>query len=228
MGDWLSALWSLDGLFLLGDVIATAAMGWGIILETPEEPSPKQKVANRLVMFGVVAETLFSILLFVHDGSVSNQQQRKIIHLETLLAARSLPSDGSAAISSVLAKYSGQSFEIHTYDDDTEAADFTSELERSLTSAGWLKQEPPGPFGLGGVVAGVVVYVGVESSLPTKEAANALVGALKAKHIDAMVKAVEALPAKNRLNITVGIKPVRISALTARPLTDTDFRSFEG
>jgi hypothetical protein len=72
-------------VLLGGDVIATIAVGWGIIWEAPEYPPSYHEIAKRLVIWGIVAETLCSIFIFTFDESVSSSQQGKIIALETQL-----------------------------------------------------------------------------------------------------------------------------------------------
>jgi len=61
---------------LLGDVLATVAVGWGIIFE--HGPTETRKVADRLVIWGIVAETLFSVSLFTFDEGISSAQKSRI------------------------------------------------------------------------------------------------------------------------------------------------------
>src|SRR5271155_4139429 len=88
---------------LLGDVLATIAVGWGILLE--HGPPETRKIADRLVFYGIVAETLCSLALFSFDEGISSAQQRissaqqsKIIALETKLAARVLTEEQQNAL----------------------------------------------------------------------------------------------------------------------------------
>jgi hypothetical protein len=165
-------------------------------------------------MFGVVAETLFSVLLSAHDCAVSNSQQRtislqkdKIIALENRLSDRSLSSEDEASISRALSPYIGQSFEIHTYESDKEAADITDEIRSTLRNAHWRDQNSSGDFGMATVVAGVSVRIDASASQGTKSAARALVATLNEHNIAATTRTLANTGAPQRLNVTVGIKP---------------------
>jgi hypothetical protein len=64
-----------------GDVLATVAVGWGIIWEAPEQPASRHVIAKKLVIWGILAETLCSICLFAFDETISHSQQTEIIAL---------------------------------------------------------------------------------------------------------------------------------------------------
>jgi len=65
----------------VGEVVATIAVGVGIVLETPENPTPRQKFAIGLVVLGVFAETVCSVWLFTHDAGIIQSQQKEILAL---------------------------------------------------------------------------------------------------------------------------------------------------
>jgi hypothetical protein len=64
-------------IYLLGgDVLATMAVGAGIVWE--HGPPEVWVIANRLVIWGIVAETLCSVALFAFDEGISGAQQATI------------------------------------------------------------------------------------------------------------------------------------------------------
>jgi len=88
---------------LAGDVLATWAVAAGIIWEG-DVITVSHEIAKRLVLWGVVLETMCSIALFAFDEGISHGQQlvieeqkREIIALETRLAPRVL-SPGQAKL----------------------------------------------------------------------------------------------------------------------------------
>ena len=104
---------------LVGDVLATFAVGVGIISE--HGPEDVQKVANRLVIWGVIAETLFSVALFAYDANFAGEQQEvirsqndKLIALETRLAPRHLDAGEKDEFIKRMKKLSGTKFALST------------------------------------------------------------------------------------------------------------------
>jgi hypothetical protein len=68
---------------LVGDILATFAVGLGIIWE---HGSPEiRTVANRWVIGGIIVETLCSVLLFAYDANVIGSQNDKIVSLDQQL-----------------------------------------------------------------------------------------------------------------------------------------------
>jgi hypothetical protein len=65
---------------LAGDILATIAIGFGIIWE--HGPPDVRVIANRLVIGGVAIETLCSALLFAYDANTIGAQNEKIIAME--------------------------------------------------------------------------------------------------------------------------------------------------
>ncbi len=69
-------------------VLASFAVGAGIILEGPKYSSSVHRIAFWLVVVGIAIEALCTIFLFAFDEGISSAQQSKIIKLETQIAAR--------------------------------------------------------------------------------------------------------------------------------------------
>lgn len=71
----------VHSVLLGGEVLATMAVGLGIIWEAPEQPKERHLIATRLVIWGIIVETLCSVGLFAFDESISHAQQEQIIAL---------------------------------------------------------------------------------------------------------------------------------------------------
>jgi len=77
--DWLFGVAFLVHFLLIGgDVLATIAVGWGILWEAAEQPPERHRIAKKLVIWGIVAETVCSICLFAFDESISQGQEKKL------------------------------------------------------------------------------------------------------------------------------------------------------
>jgi len=63
-------------------VVASIAVGVGIIFERPKYSAAVHRVAFWLVVTGIVVEAICTIFLFVFDEGISSAQQSKIIVLE--------------------------------------------------------------------------------------------------------------------------------------------------
>jgi hypothetical protein len=122
---------------LAGDVLATIAVGVGIVWE--HGSAEVRVVANRLVIWGVVAETLCSLALFSFDEKISGAQestigaqQSKIIALETRIAPRQLTSDQQKSIADALASHTGKKVALSSYLLDTDAATLANQVREAL------------------------------------------------------------------------------------------------
>jgi hypothetical protein len=93
------------GALLGGDILATIIVGAGIIFESHRYTPSVNRIATWLVVLGVSLETLFSILLFTYDESISNSQQQKIIALETELTGRPFSKEQYKALGSLRGQY---------------------------------------------------------------------------------------------------------------------------
>jgi hypothetical protein len=70
-------------ILISGSVLAGIAVGAGILLESNEYSTSVHRLANWLVIVGVVIESVCTVCLFVFDEGISGAQQSKIIALET-------------------------------------------------------------------------------------------------------------------------------------------------
>jgi hypothetical protein len=195
---------------LAGDILATFAVGLGIVWE--HGPPEIRAVANRLVIGGIVVETICSVLLFGYDSNVIGSQNDKIIALEKRLAARTLTDDQIAAIVEQLKPFKGQEFDVVTYWKNPESLAFTNRIYGGLISAGWKYDKPPNGEFILGVETGVVVWHDDRASVGTILAAKELIAALNANNADASAdEAPQAHgpnePIVSKIVINVGIKP---------------------
>jgi uncharacterized membrane protein len=71
-------------VLLAGSVLAGAAVGAGIIFESPEYPVRVHRAAKWFVIVGIIIESICTISLFVFDEAISDRQQEKIIALEVI------------------------------------------------------------------------------------------------------------------------------------------------
>ncbi|MEJ0026823.1 MAG: hypothetical protein WDN01_12415 [Rhizomicrobium sp.] len=124
----------LSASLLLGDVIATLAVGIGIVLETPENPTFRQKSAMALVVIGVIAETICSVWLFGHDAAIISKQQTTIIELETRLAGRVLTKPEYDAIQTLRGKIPGVLLVVEPH--CPECLNFSSQIATAFDHAG--------------------------------------------------------------------------------------------
>ena len=123
---------------LSGDVLATIAVGLGIIWE--HGPPEVQRVANRLVIGGVIVETVCSIWLFAYDENISSGQQsvitsqnNQIIALEKQIAPRQLSFPQQFAIGATLVHFAGQRVRIESYALDAESAALGTQIAGALS-----------------------------------------------------------------------------------------------
>jgi hypothetical protein len=180
-------------VYLLGgDVLATIAVGIGILWEA-EAITVSHKRAGRLVLWGVVLETVCSIALFSFDEGISHTQQstidaqqEKIITLDARLievAPRgdSLRGKNRDDLVAVLRPFGAQKVETHfcrqpfpVFDD--EAIETAMIVASAMREATWQSPYPTAVQGCGG--AGMMVFVSSQASARTQEAANVLQSAL--------------------------------------------------
>jgi hypothetical protein len=120
---------------LAGDVIATIAVGFGIIWE--HGPPDIRAVANKFVIGGIIVETLCSVLLFSYDANVIGAQNDKIAALEERLASRALSRDQQAEFAKEMPAFGGKTVKLSSYLLDTEAAALAKQIEAALRP--WVK-----------------------------------------------------------------------------------------
>jgi hypothetical protein len=186
-------------------------VGAGIVLESPKYPS-FHRIANQLVIGGVIVEAACTIVLFVFDEGISNAQLEKIVALETRLAARSLSDEQISSIGDRLKQFNDQHFDIVTYWKNPESLALANRIYEALTKGDWKYDKPAtGEFILG-VQTGVVIWHDDRAPVGTVLATKELIGALNDNNVDASADgtpqqhgADEAITP--RIIVNVGIKP---------------------
>lgn len=149
---------STDAAFLLGDAVATVMVGAGIVLETEKPYTRRKLVAVGLVIVGVIAETLCSVGLFVHDEGVSRYQRAKIIALEERITPRTLEQWQFSIIRGLRGKVRAISF---MSSPDSESAMFSAQLQEAFSEAGIPINPVPSPVG--------EIWAGTRVCLPSGE-----------------------------------------------------------
>jgi hypothetical protein len=168
-------------VFLLSvSVLASVAVGGGIILERPKYSAAVHRVAFWLIVGGVIFEAICTIFLFVFDEGISASQQSKIIALETKLAPRTLSEAEVVEVAGTLKQFGGQEFTIASY--GGEPAMLAGRLRNVFEIAGWKWFNPEYQLmPLPGTV-GIQIWAYSDSS---REAARQLIKALDDKFIEA-------------------------------------------
>jgi hypothetical protein len=93
-------------------VLAGAAVGAGIIFESPKYSAATHRLATWLVIGGVVAESLCTVCLFVFDEGISDVQQAEIISLRKAAAPRNIRGDEFRKIADALKSYGGTKYDL--------------------------------------------------------------------------------------------------------------------
>lgn len=197
-------------------VLASIAVGAGILLERPKYSATVHRVAFWLVVGGIVVEAACTIFLFVFDEGISTSQQDKIISLETRLAPRGLSPQQQEAIAAKIRPFAGQQYGLGVAPGD-EPLQFACLLDKILKSADWKSVAPFGDIivhaSCGDLTqtnnSGVRLYVGSSHVAPLHEAANALILALQAENVEAtgiVIADAEASKNPDAIEIAVGLK----------------------
>jgi hypothetical protein len=207
--------WSTDHAllahgYLLGfAVFSTAVVAAGIIWENG--PLEAREVATRLVIWGVAAEAICTVALFVFDEGISNSQQSKIIALERRLAPRSIQGHAYDLVVA-LKPFAGTEFDAATNVHDNEQTHLLVSLINVLSTAGW--KQVAWKYSAGGIsynlnaasnapeigdVASYDVEIQMhrESLEQLKPAAEALISVLRAIDIPAHGTALDAKTINN-------------------------------
>ncbi|HWG68719.1 MAG TPA: hypothetical protein VN692_04800 [Steroidobacteraceae bacterium] len=100
---YFSAVWAGEAtpgwphaILLFISIGGAAVCAVGIVFEAEKRKShPLHRIAEKLVIWGVVIEALCTISLFVFDERISNAQESKIVELEQL-TARAIKTAGEA------------------------------------------------------------------------------------------------------------------------------------
>lgn len=197
-------------ILLSVSVLASFAVGAGIILESPKYPS-LHRIATRLVIAGVIVEAACTIFLFVFDEGISNAQQEKIIALENRLAARFLSDEQIRSIAILLKQFNEQHFDIVTYWKNPESLALTNRIYDALLKAGWKYDKPTNGEFILGVQTGVVVWRDDRSPVGTVLAVKELIEVLNANNVatsaDDTPQNHGNEPMTQKIVINVGIKP---------------------
>ena len=198
-------------VLLTASVLASFAVGGGIIFESPKYSEAVHRVATKLVIIGVVVEAICTIVLFVFDEGISSKQQstieaqqKKVIALEERLAARTISKSQSTEMIVRLSRFAGQQFQVSPYPDDQESIDAGNQIAAVLKKAGWIQLPlAENVIGPASVIAGVQIV-----ALPAQKAAkDALIVALIANGIAAKAHDPIGTPQALPISINVGIKP---------------------
>lgn len=163
---------------LTGDVVATIAIGFGIIWE--HGPPDVRRVANKFVIGGIIAETLCSVLLFAYDANVIGAQNDKIIGLDRKIAPRSLETDELAAFEDELKPFSGQIIDVYVFPAGTpDIAPFAGQIMTGLRKANWQLRGVETANG-GQYFVGIGLFVWPTADAHAIQASKALIKALAA------------------------------------------------
>jgi len=79
-----SAKW----IFVSAYVLATIGVAVGVSLDEDDRPAKTKRLGEKILFWSLVADTLFTILIFAADGGISKVQNDEIIALRTQTAAR--------------------------------------------------------------------------------------------------------------------------------------------
>ncbi len=201
-------------VLLSSSVVASLAVGAGIIFERPKYSPSVHRVAFWLVVGGVVIEAICTIFLFVFDEGISGAQQstiraqqRKIIALEGQIAPRHIDPDEQEVIAKVLRRFPGIQFDLCITPGIEEG--FLKDIENMLALAGWTVRNFGGPnaspeqlvvpqgFDPGIGVCGVTkvqILIDESHKAEFREPAAMLAGALKILGIEASAASMANIP----------------------------------
>jgi hypothetical protein len=166
-------------------------VGIGIILETPENPSRKQRVAMWLVITGIVIEPICTLVLFGFDEGISQAQQNKIFALETKLAPRTLTPARQQFFAAAVAAFKGQRYRASISQAADDGLAFWASIYAALDKADWIYLRPES-FRVGSLPTGVPLtsIPGVEVKYASTRESKLLPAALalgNALHADGTV-----------------------------------------
>ena len=133
---------STDAAYLTGDIVATVAVGIGIVLETERPYTRRKLIAVGLVIIGVIAETLCSFGLFTHDEHIGQKQRSRIAALvadnnDLRVKAGTRRVLDARCFAAKLAGKPKLSADVAYTRDDTEAYSFAGQILRELRDNGW-------------------------------------------------------------------------------------------
>lgn len=213
------ASWSTDHAllvhgYLLGfAVFSTAVVAAGIIWENG--PPEVAEIATRLVIWGVAAEAICTVALFVFDEGISSSQQSKIIALETRLAPRKI--ENPAALTEKLKPFSGTPYDF-SLEVEPEPLALMDKLAAVLDAAGWQRQgcegqgvifnEPGRPPACLIGLSGIAIHIDNSRTADWEPAVLALLNGLKAEGIEAdALRITDNSETPKAVHIKIGTKP---------------------
>jgi len=139
---WLSDV-SLNSWLLTGEVTAAAAAGWGIICETIEGGAIFRKVAQRLIIWGVVLETFFTVALFVSEEintriakAIAANAIERAAQIERITAWRRITPEQKARITMGLRGHLPPAIVVNGDNNDPEAILYRAEITDIFAAAG--------------------------------------------------------------------------------------------
>jgi len=112
-------------------------------------------------------------------NQIAEQERLARLKIEQRLADRSLSDEQVTAIAAAVRPFAGQEVEIVPYSQNKESVSIANRILAAVTLGGWKFLKPTKWVGLMGGIIGVFVNVHPESSVRTRQAAAALVAALK-------------------------------------------------
>jgi hypothetical protein len=134
--------------------ISAGCVAAGIVWESAAPCTRRRRVSHRLVIWGVVAEVLFSLALFVSDEIVSGSQlieiraqQDKIVALETRLAPRVLKKEQLVAIANAILLFKRTSYDA-AVSEDAEPRHLLGQILDILNAAHWERKPWEGSSGM--------------------------------------------------------------------------------
>jgi hypothetical protein len=137
----------LNAFLLVCEGVAAGCVAAGIVWESASVDTWRRRLSHKLVIWGVVAEVVFSLALFISDEIVSGsqlleikEQQSKIIALEEKLAPRDLSPDQIKSIADRLRSFGEIHFDLSMHV-DAEPMRLTDKIEDALLAAGWREQQ---------------------------------------------------------------------------------------
>jgi hypothetical protein len=128
-----SAKWIFAGLYIVSTIGVTFGVDW----EDSRFPEAKRKIGHRVLVWALIADTFFTILIFATDGWISKVQNDEIIALETRLAPRLISEDARKRIAAKMTEYGGQQYTGRVASDVPDAWDLWREISAALDLAGW-------------------------------------------------------------------------------------------
>lgn len=202
-------------VLIIGSVMAGAAVGAGIIFESPEYSKKVHHWANRAVIIGVIIESCCTVSLFVFDEAISDRQQEKIIALETRLAPRTLEPDQKNRIADAVKLFPDTAFDVGV-SQDPDSRNLLGQILPVLATAHWDRQAWGGPgVGLAAYVDGkaiaflpldgLIVEYNPASEAQFGKAANALAAALTKEGLDTKTEVLSEILG-DRIRLLVGAK----------------------